>query len=148
MNGNVDFVKLTPKDADFIENAKDFGFSDGWSKQMVLNSFNNGGFCGYVAKLNDNKVGFVTATCVQDFADIESVFVNPNYRGKGIAKSLLTVLEKELKEVGIQNVLLEVRSSNLPALSLYKGFGFEEISVRKKYYPDGEDALVLKKVIV
>ena len=85
---------------------------------------------------------------VQDFADIESVFVNPNYRGKGIAKSLLTVLEKELKEVGIQNVLLEVRSSNLPALSLYKGFGFEEISVRKKYYPDGEDALVLKKVIV
>ena len=148
LGAGVELIKITTSDADFIASAKDFGFSDGWSKQMVLNSFNNGGFCGYIAKCNGENVGFITATHVQDFADIESVFINPSYRKSGIAKKLLLELEKELKSKGVESVLLEVRLSNTPAISLYKGCDFKEISTRKKYYADGEDALVLKKELI
>ena len=148
LKADIELTKITTSDAEFIASAVNLGFSDGWSKQMVLNSFNNGGFCGYIAKLNGEKVGFVTATRVQDFADIESVFINPYYRKKGIAKTLLLELEKDLKELGVENILLEVRASNTPAISLYKGCDFKEISTRKKYYADGEDALVLKKELL
>ena len=41
------------------------------------------------------------------------------------------------------NVFLEVKRTNFPAINLYLGFGFEEIDIRKKYYIDGEDALVM-----
>ena len=138
-------VEITADDADFIASAKDLGFKDAWSKQMLINSFSNGGFCGYIAKIGEKNVGFITATMVQDFADIESVFVAPNYRGKGIAKALLTALIEYLTANNVVNILLEVRATNLPAISLYQSSCFNQISIRKKYYSDGEDALVLKR---
>ena len=42
-------------------------------------------------------------------------------------------------------MFLEVRSSNTPAINLYKKAGFTNLSVRKKYYDDGEDAVVMAK---
>ena len=53
-------------------------------------------------------------------------------------------LEKA-KELGAEKCFLEVRVSNLPALTLYRKFGFEDLSIRAKYYADGEDALVMVK---
>jgi cellulose biosynthesis protein BcsQ len=54
---------------------------------------------------------------------------------------------KELKNQGIEKIFLEVRKSNIPAKSLYEKIGYKEISVRKKYYSDGEDAVVMAKEI-
>jgi ribosomal-protein-alanine N-acetyltransferase len=44
---------------------------------------------------------------------------------------------------GMRDLFLEVRVSNRPAVSLYEGFGFSEMAVRARYYPDGEDARVM-----
>ena len=44
---------------------------------------------------------------------------------------------------GITDVTLEVRVSNEPAIALYRSFGFEEAGIRKRYYGDGEDALIM-----
>ena len=51
----------------------------------------------------------------------------------------------ELKNQDLNKVLLEVRESNLPAKNLYIKHGFEQISIRKKYYSDGENAVILIK---
>jgi ribosomal-protein-alanine N-acetyltransferase len=48
---------------------------------------------------------------------------------------------------GSRDLFLEVRASNLPARTLYERFGFSPLSVRKKYYADGEDAMILHKRI-
>ena len=145
---SVTFIKLKASDADYLESAKTFGFTDGWSANMVKKSFENAGFQGYIAQINGVNVGFITATAVQDFADIESVFTHPDYRKKGIAKGLVAILEKDLKSQGVVKVLLEVRITNKQATALYNSCGFTEISKRKKYYPDGEDALVMEKELV
>ena len=52
-----------------------------------------------------------------------------------------------VKELSLNAVFLEVRESNACAIGLYKKFAFNEIAVRKKYYPDGENAVVMKKEI-
>ena len=43
------------------------------------------------------------------------------------------------------NVFLEVKRTNLPAINLYHKFGFEEIDIRKMYYSDGQDAVVMSR---
>ena len=44
---------------------------------------------------------------------------------------------------GVTDITLEVRVSNDPAIALYRSFGFEEAGVRRRYYQDGEDALIM-----
>ena len=56
--------------------------------------------------------------------------------------------ESKLVSLGVNKVFLEVRSSNISAIALYEKKGYTKISVRKKYYADGEDALVMVKELI
>ena len=80
-----------------------------------------------------------------DSADIEDVFVIPEERGKKISSSLADKTLKDLKEKGVREVFLEVREKNSVARNLYEKFGFNIVSVRKKYYNDGENAVIYRK---
>lgn len=66
-------------------------------------------------------------------------------RRRGVGKKLLKKLETEAKERGARVILLEVRVSNAPAMTMYLKEGFKGIYVRPRYYPDGEDAVVMQK---
>ncbi len=131
------------EDIEFMASAIQLGFLDGWSKEKLVGSFNGGRFYGFIAEDNGKSVGFVTLTCGLDDADIEDVFVVPSYRRQGIADGLIERALTLAKNSGAKKVLLEVRASNLSAINLYRKHGFTNLSVRKKYYADGEDALVL-----
>ena len=71
------------------------------------------------------------------------IAVLQNVRGQGIGGKILDRFLQTAKERGAQEVFLEVRVSNAPAIALYKRFGFESVNVRKRYYPDGEDAFLM-----
>ena len=71
--------------------------------------------------------------------------IDSDYRRNGFAKALLGLLEVKLQEKNIEKIFLEVRESNLPAKNLYSTCGYKEISKRKKYYSDGEDAVIMAK---
>ena len=77
----------------------------------------------------------------EDFADIQDVFVEPDYRRRGIANKMLTEL---LKTLQVNAITLEVRESNVPAIALYEKYGFEAVHIRKNYYKNGEDALLMR----
>ena len=110
---------------------------------MIDSAFDCGRFFGYVYE-DGEGFAFITYSLSVDTADIEDLFVSPALRRRGIAKELLTAAINDIAEKGKTAVFLEVRTDNLPAIDLYTSFGFEKISVRKKYYADG-DAFVLKK---
>ncbi len=141
------FLKITEKDAEVIASAKDFGFTDCWTENMVIESLEKGRLSGEIAVAGDKKAGYITYSFAQDVADIDAVFVLPEYRKQGLATALLSRVLSALKECGVKKVFLEVRKSNLPAINLYSASGFFKISERKKYYGDGEDALVFSKEI-
>ena len=67
-------------------------------------------------------------------AGIETISVDPIFRGMGIAKKLLTEVEKEMQLRSIKYARLEVSSGNTSAINLYEKSGFKKISVLKDYY--------------
>ena len=90
-------------------------------------------------------IGYACETVLFEDGEISNVAVAPDRRGEGLGKRLMEWLETQAEKLGAEKLFLEVRVSNTPAISLYQGRGFEGTTVRKKYYPDGEDALIMVK---
>lgn len=120
-------------------------FSDGWTENMLLTAFDGGRFVAFGAFIDERLVGAVTLSLSIDDADIEGVVVDKAYRQKGIGILLMQKAHEYIKNNLLKAVLLEVRQSNLPAIALYEKLGYKKISVRKNYYLDGENALVMIK---
>ncbi len=135
--------ELSRLDTDFLVKER-VNFPDGWNKEMIENAFLGGRFFGFIAEEDGKNIGFITCSAGLDTVDIESVYVIKEKRHKGVASALI---KNALQKAGNKRVLLEVRSTNTFAIGLYKKYGFIEISVRKKYYSNGEDALVMEKKI-
>ncbi|MGC7560316.1 ribosomal protein S18-alanine N-acetyltransferase [Pasteurella sp. PK-2025] len=95
----------------------------------------------------EQLVAFAICQTVLDEATLFNLAVDPAYQGKGIGKTLLVHVVETLKEKGILTLWLEVRESNLVAKTLYEQVGFNEVDIRKNYYPtpDGkrENAIVM-----
>lgn len=93
-------------------------------------------FCGGVL------CGFITGVYLLDTADIYSVAVSSEYRQKGVGKRLLEEFFSALPDE-VNNVCLEVRESNTPAIKLYEKLGFERAGLRKNFYQDPRENAVL-----
>ena len=75
-----------------------------------------------------------------------NVAVHPDYRRQGIARMLVTELVAALAKKGVSSLALEVRASNVPAISLYEQLGFIQVGRRPNYYRNPkEDAYILRK---
>ncbi|RLF88826.1 ribosomal-protein-alanine N-acetyltransferase [Thermococci archaeon] len=99
-----------------------------------------------VAELEGRIVGYViTRMRSRTEGHVVAIAVDPEYRGRGIGKSLVLRAMKILREKGSRRVRLEVRVSNEVAISLYKSLGFEIEGVIRRYYMDGEDAYLMYK---
>ncbi len=85
-------------------------------------------------------VGFWT---MADEAHISTIGVRPAYRRQGLGELLLISAIELAQTLNATIVTLEVRASNVPAQSLYEKYGFTRVGVRKSYYNDREDALIM-----
>ena len=132
------------EDSPAVEKIERLSFSDPWSLSMIEDCFLNPAFYGYVDEQDGVISGYVGVICAGD-AEIALIAVDPSKRRSGIGKALLERAVTSAFDGGAENVFLEVRESNAPARALYGGAGFVSIAVRKKYYGDGEDAVVMVK---
>ena len=78
-------------------------------------------------------------------ADVLTVGVVPMHRGKGIARELMARITKWAMEEGSIAMMLEVKTDNVEAISLYESLGYTKLNVRKDYFGSGLDALVMRK---
>jgi ribosomal-protein-alanine N-acetyltransferase len=76
-------------------------------------------------------------------AHISTIGVRPAYRRQGLGELLLISAIELAQVLDSTIVTLEVRASNLPAQTLYEKYGFTRVGVRKGYYSDREDALIM-----
>ena len=83
---------------------------------------------------NDQIIGFAICQIVLDEATLFDIAILPSHQGNGLGKLLLNELIAQLKEKAVQTLWLEVRESN-PARFLYEKIGFNEVDIRKNYYP-------------
>jgi [ribosomal protein S18]-alanine N-acetyltransferase len=118
---------------------------DAWPLQMFWDELVQPETRRYlVAEGPEGIVGYAGLMCVEPIADVQTIAVVPEFEGKGIGTALLTDLIAEGRRRGAADILLEVRADNPRAQQLYIRFGFEQIHVRKKYYRDGVDALIMR----
>lgn len=105
-----------------------------WSKGTLLN---NQGDKYLNLKLTEQNqiVAFAICQTVLDEATLFNIAVDPRFQAKGYGKRLLSALIEKLREQGILTLWLEVRESNLAAQRLYDALGFNEVTIRKNYYP-------------
>ena len=141
----MNLVWLGNKDSQQIFELYKGDFADGWSQKMLCDAFETGRFLALGIETEQKLVGVITCSTTLFDADIESVFIKKEYRKQGLATMLITELEKALIEKNIEKIFLEVRLSNLSAQNLYLKYDFNKVSVRKGYYSDGEDAVILAK---
>ncbi|MGB3264701.1 MAG: ribosomal protein S18-alanine N-acetyltransferase [Microcoleus sp.] len=89
-------------------------------------------------------IGIGCLWAILEEAHIIMLAIHPEFQGRGFGQALLWALLKSACDRQLERATLEVRESNLAAVSLYKKFGFKEAGRRKRYYEDtGEDALVM-----
>jgi len=126
---------------------KEEAFFDGWNKNQFESSFKRGNFYVFGLKEKNKLIAFISVSTAIDSADIEDILVCKNFRRQGIGKRLIDFTLETLKEKGIREIFIEVREGNEQAKQLYFKCGFNKVSLRKKYYSDGENAIILKKEI-
>ena len=119
-------------------------FDDFWTREMLESEINNRFSITKTALCDGKTVGYALGRVVADEAELTKIATLSEFRRRGIAEKMLAELLCEMREKGAAACYLEVRSRNLPAISLYKRLGFAEIGLRRNYYSD-DDAVLMKK---
>jgi len=121
-----------------------------WSIEAFRYELRNDTAILLVASTGGGVVGYVCLRRVLDVTHVLNIAVHPGFRRKGIGTLLLERAIEELKASVDKGhfLTLEVRESNIPAMRLYKKFGFEVIGRRKAYYHSPkEDAILMGRGI-
>ncbi|MCP4566739.1 MAG: ribosomal protein S18-alanine N-acetyltransferase [FCB group bacterium] len=102
----------------------------------------------FVVQANNEIIGYVMLWAKPTEGHITNIAVDKKYQRKNIAKKLLYHILRLAAGLGLTRIVLEVRPSNLPAISLYESFGFIHGELRKGYYSNpSEDCLTMEKDI-
>ncbi|MCL5276496.1 MAG: ribosomal protein S18-alanine N-acetyltransferase [Deltaproteobacteria bacterium] len=145
---SVGIRRAGPDDLDSIQEVENGSYDHPWSGGLLKEGMDNPRSLSFVATdgLDHGIRGFILNLLVVDELHVLNIAVLPAYRRRGIGNSLLVTSINAAKQLGATAVFLEVRRSNIKALTLYIQHDFKVIGVRRGYYSDnGEDALVMKK---
>ena len=118
-------------------------FNNYWSELSLRKELENKNFnLNLVCRLNNKIIGYFFSKQVKNEYHILNFALKKNYQHRGYGKNFFNIILKEYILDG--SVFLEVKRSNLSAINFYKKFNFKEIGFKKKYYSDGEDAIIMR----
>lgn len=117
----------------------DLSFSLPWSLDALRKELENTNAVYVVVKLGNKVVAFGGIWIVFDEASIINIAVHPNHRGHSFGDIIVENLIEEAKNRKATGMTLEVRVSNLPAISLYKKHGFIIEGTRKNFYDNPKE---------
>lgn len=114
---------------------------DPWSEAAFAEEFRISAATVLAAREGPRLVGYVVARRLPDALEVLSLAVEPEHRRRGCGRRLLEALGRACP--GLERMVLEVRVGNADARAFYARLGFRVVGRRPRYYPDGDDALLL-----
>ena len=141
----IEITKMTVSDLDSISDELITDFDDFWNYNVFKSELENDNSKYIVAKQDNNIVGFAGIWIAIDIAHITNIVVKKDMRNNGIGSKLLKELINLCKELNLKEVTLEVNENNISAINLYKKNAFKEVGLRKKYYNNTDNALIMTK---
>ena len=139
----VEIHKLNESFLNEINLIEQDSFKEPWSKEAYEKEISNPLANYRVITFEDKVVAYGGFWKILDEADINNIAVKKEFRGMGFGKMLMNALIEDAKSQNIKAMTLEVRVTNESAIALYKKLGFKEAGIRKNYYSDKEDALIM-----
>ena len=120
-------------------------FSEPWSEETLLDAITHGTKL-LVAEKNGKVLGYVGISCILDEGYITNIAVFPDSRKQGVGTALINKLFDLAEDLSLSFISLEVRESNISAISLYEKMGFIKVGTRKNFYRDPiENASIMTK---
>jgi ribosomal-protein-alanine N-acetyltransferase len=139
-----EFKKLGVQDVDALLELERICFSHPWNEKQYAAGLKLGAFHVFGLIGPEGLAAYVSFTVAADETEILNIAVRPELRRRGLAARLLRIVLGIAAGMGARRAFLDVRENNVAARALYRGFGFEQVGTRPKYYPDtGEDALTM-----
>ena len=99
----------------------------------------------YVALDDELVIGYIGAWIIEGTTDMINFVVDSKYQHKGIGQLLMKEIINQSISENSKEILLEVREKNNQAINFYLLQGFKQIAIRKEYYKNKDNALILRK---
>ena len=139
----IEIIRMNESHVAAVAELEKQNFSLPWDEASVRSELTNKLALWLVAVEDGEVVGYVGSQTVLQEADMMNIAVADSHRRRGIARKLV---EELIRHLDAYQLTLEVRQSNIPAISLYEAMGFVQVGLRKNYYKNPkENALILRK---
>lgn len=125
------------KDLFRIDEIECASFSEPWSENALREALDNAAVRVIVSD-DEGVEGFIIFSMIDGEAEVYDIAVAPESRKKGVGHALISYMLARA-----ERAFLEVREGNRAAIALYKKCGFEPVAVRRAYYSNGENAVVM-----
>ena len=145
LNSQYQFRPMTEADLDAIMEIEPHIYSHPWSRGNFSDSLISG-YSAWVLLDGAKIIGYALMMMVLDEAHLLNLSVAKAYQKQGLGRLLLEHMIAIAKKHAAANMFLEVRPSNISAIALYENIGFNEMAVRRGYYPahnGREDAVLM-----
>jgi ribosomal-protein-alanine N-acetyltransferase len=139
---------MTEADLERVLEIETASFPNPWKREHFVDELEAHHSFPYVAVDDDCIVGYVCLMSLFEEAQILDIAVDPGLRGRGVARMLMKQAIAASVEKGAELLTLEVRASNIAAITLYEQCGFIRTGLRQKYYESFEDAVLMGKALV
>lgn len=105
-----------------------------WSESVFRHSLQNA-YRRFGQWHNGSLMAMAFFQCIEPEVELLNIAVSPAHQGRGIGRALLEATLAQFESQHYQRCFLEVRASNAAAIALYERLGFNQIGLRKNYYP-------------
>jgi ribosomal-protein-alanine N-acetyltransferase len=141
-----------PEDLDEITTIEEASFPVPWRREFFAGELRDSNRYHRVLERHlpgfPRVGGYLFAIALFDEFHINKIATHPALRGEGHGVRLMNDAIAAARAQMASSIVLEVRTSNAMAIRFYSGFGFIEIGRRRRYYKDGEDALVMMRPVL
>lgn len=146
--GDITICPMKETDLDEVLAIEEASYPRPWTRDHFLDELRSALAFPQVALDGDGKVaGYICPVLLLDEAHILNVAVRRDIRSHGLGGLLVDTVISECRKRGASFVGLEVRVSNVSALTLYGRLGFIETGRRPRYYENGEEAILMEYII-
>lgn len=143
---DIEITQMQLSDLEKIEDCLLEEFDDFWSTSILKQELKNKKQLNshyFVAKQQDEIVGFAGILTIIDEINIMNIVVRKNKRHLGIGSLLLEFILNFAKQQNTTSITLEVNEKNLSAINLYKKYNFKQVGLRKNYYHNTDNAILM-----
>jgi ribosomal-protein-alanine N-acetyltransferase len=139
------FRPMQMDDVDVLMRIEPHIYSHPWTRGNFVDSLNSG-YSAWVLLRGQEIIGYALMMMVLDEAHLLNLSIAKSYQKQGLGRLLLEHMINISKNHRAANMFLEVRATNVSAIALYENTGFNEMAIRRGYYPAAngrEDAVLM-----